>query len=246
MADPAEQEDAMRGLGPWRCRLGRREQPLVECGRDHVGGRERLRGHDVLELLTVAAADADDGVCELGYPPLQTQHHGAQRCRHAAQHALEHPAGDVVVADDDGTPATAEEELGPGGIVAVEVEDVAVAELAPVRPEPAPEAQIVAAEVGAFGDVGDVGHLARLLQLGRHQTEGQLGAEQSSMQPAEMLGTAAEIIGERVVVVEDIDYGRAPAGAGRQCLEPIMSAITIPALAAFSTMGSPKRRASRR
>ena len=192
------------------------EQPAVERGRHDMRADERLRRHEPRELAAVAAADADDGVGQVGDAPLERQHHAAHRCRQPPQPALEHAPGDVVVADDHPATPGRQQQLRPGGIVAVEVKHVLVGEAAATAPEPDPQRQIEAQEAGAARDVDDLRGGALVLQPGGHQPVGQVGGRERPVQAAEMLGTAAQILRQRVVVVEDVDHG-----ARRQPLEAI-------------------------
>ncbi len=185
------------------------EEGIVEAGRQHErpleGGIDRAG-----QFVANPRAHAHQHIGPAHRPALEGEHQPAKRPREGAEPVAQHQSGDVVVGEDDAPAPRHQHVFGPGGVVAVEVEDVVLADAVAVSPEPAPAAQPEADEAGPARDVFHLRRLASVLQARAHQAEGQAGDQQRPVQGAEVLGTAALIAGERIVVVEDVDHGTSP------------------------------------
>src|SRR5690606_11605855 len=98
--------------------------------------------------------------------------------------------------------------------------------------------QIEAQEAGTARDVAHLGRRALALQTSGDQAERQIGGGERTMEAAEVLGPAAEILRQRVVVVEDVDHAPAASRSSRS--------RTCSGEESFSSTGSRNSAASRR
>jgi hypothetical protein len=157
VADPPEQQHLGGERRRWRDGSPPSKETVVEGRRNDARSRKGRRLATIRpKPAAIAAADTNDRVGQAHHPALEPEHGPADRPAEATEPAVEHLARDVVVADQHPAALGCEEQLRPGRVVAVEMEDVLRIEALAIGPEPAPEAEIKAQKIRGLGDIGDV------------------------------------------------------------------------------------------